>query len=237
MDDRRKCTVAIARETGTGRELVGGGVCVQLDHHAIAFSAGHVLHAGGDDLWLGADGATVPVRSALTKGQEPYAPPDIRRLDMGFVRLQPSDLARLHALEFISPLVLDLEDEPPTVEYLAIAPADRMGVGGRVIAAREAPRDAYPSCDVDVATHVVVDVAGDVDPAGLLGSGVWRPAPGPAGDLLTGVIVDVRPLPGGSRLRLVATRAGILVYCVFGVLGIGPTRSPQRRKAPAGRRH
>ena len=61
----------------------------------------------------------------------------------------------------------------------------------------------------------------------------------PAGDLFTGMVVEVRPLAGGSGLRLVATRAGILLYCVFGVLGIDPRRQKKggRAKVRTARTH
>jgi hypothetical protein len=238
MNDLRRCTVAIARKTGRRSELVGAGVCMMINDGALALSAGHLLRSGPGDLWLGSAGRTIRLWGAMTLGAGPETPLRIRQLNVGFAPLLPDDLERLAGLECVSPLVVDGEDAPPTVDYVAVAPAEPTGLGGRRLAAREAPPDEYRRMGVEPATHVVVDTLDAVAAtAGLLGCGLWRPATGAPGDRLTGIVIDVKPVPGSNARRLVATRADLLLSAICGVLGLGATGRQLVPKRRAERTH
>jgi hypothetical protein len=240
MDDRAKCTVGISRRDPDGRwHLIGSGVCTMVDGRAFVLSAGRLLATVTDNLWLGGAGKRVQLIGAATFRDSADAPIELQKLDMGFAPLLQHELDDLSPLECVSPAVLDLEDGPPGQDYLAIAAADPSGRSAQTLLARNAPLSAYQACGVHPATHVVVDTVRAGEPCGLIGAGVWRPTSHPAGDLLTGIVVDVRPTDGGAGARLVATRAPLILMGILGFLGMRLPRS-RRRTGPrraAGRAH
>ena len=240
MDDRRRCTVAIARKRGTRSDLVGGGVCMLINDGALALSAGHLLRGGRGDLWLGGAGRTIRLWGAMTLGAGPETPARIRQLNVGFAPLLPDDLRRLKVVECVSPLVVDVEDAPPAVDYVAVAPAEHTGRDVCRLAAREVSPDEYRRMGIEPATQLVVDTveaAAAAAAAGLLGCGLWRPTTEPGGDRLTAIVIDVKPIPGREAHRLVATRADLLLSGICGLLGVDPTGSRFAPKRPAMRTH
>jgi hypothetical protein len=240
MDDRGKCTVAISRQGRDGGwQLVGSGVCTVVDGRAFVLSAGRLLATVADNLWVGGAGKRVKLIGAATFKDPSPAPIELQKLDMGFAPLLQHEVDYLDPLEYVSPLVLDLEDDPAGQDYFAIAAADTSGATAETIAARNAPRAAYGACGVHPATHVVVDTARATNPLGLIGAGVWRPSRDPAGALLTGIVVAVTATDGGAGSRLVATRAPLILMGIFGFLGMRLPRPRRRtlRRGTAGRAH
>ena len=229
MHDTTKCAVTVAREAaGGGHQLAGCGVCMVVDATAFVLSAGRVLGAWPDRLWLGPSTAKVPVVAAAVIGNTPADPPDIRTLNMGFAPLMPQDAERLGAIAWTTCEDVDFEDDPPGDDYVAVSPVDADGLAWREIAARPAPRAGSEWCAVHPARPLVADVAGEVDPRRLLGCGVWRRTSEPSGALLTGIVVDVTSAADGGGTRLVATRTGLLVWSIFGFLGF-PVRQARRQ--------
>lgn len=238
MNDQKKCTAAIAgQDANGGWRLIGGGVCIRVGPRAFLLSAGHVLAAVTQKAWLGMAGRIVPLYGAAVLDGGPKAPPEARALNIGFAPLMLHEMASAALLDCITLDAVDLEDDQRGEEYVAIAPVDASAADWRGIPARGAPQAAYRSCGVDVATHVVVDADGRVEPEGVVGCGIWRRRDEPAGPLLTGIVVEVRPIDGGARTRVVATRAPFAVLGIFGFLGVRPTRGGLRAGAgPSPRR-
>jgi hypothetical protein len=238
MSERTACTAAVAgQDADGGWQLLGGGVCVRVASQAFLLSAGPVLASVSRRAWLGAAGRIVPLYGAAVLGGGPGAPPETRALNIGFAPLLMHDLAAPEALACIPLDAVDLDDGPAGDDYVAIAPDDAAATVCTANPARGAPPAAYRACGVDTATHVVVDVDGAPPPAGLLGCGVWRRHDGAAGDLLTGLAVALRPIEGGARTRIVATRAPFAVLGILGFLGVRPDRGlPKRPRGRAARR-
>jgi hypothetical protein len=223
MSDLTRSTAAILAQDAEARwQLVGGGVCLRIGPQAFLLSAGHVLAAITDRAWFGLGGTIAPLHGAAILGSGPQAPPEARTLDVGFAPLLLQDLASGRALPGIPLDAVDLDDGSPGGEYVAIAAAEASATTWHVIPARAAPGAAYRSCGVDAGTHVVVDVEGAVEAPGLVGGGVWRRRGRASSDLLTGIVVGVRPLDGGARVRIVATRAPFPVLGILGFLGVRP---------------
>lgn len=230
------CTAAIVGQDSNGaRRVIGGGVCLRVAGQPFLLSAGDVLTAVGDQAWIGVGGRILPLYGAAILGYGPQAPPEARGLNIGFAPLVTLDIGLPQALECITIDAVDLEEERAGAEYLAVAPVDPGAAAWTVMPARGAPRSAYRGCGVDVATHLVVDLEGAVAGSGGIGCGLWRPA-GASGALLTGIATGLRPIDGGSRTRVVATRAPLVVLGVLGFLGVRPERWMSRPARRAARR-
>jgi hypothetical protein len=235
MSDRTVCTAAIAvHDAGGQPRLVGGGVCIRIAGQAFLLSAGEVLATVTRKAWIGMAGHTAPLYGAAVLGDGPAAPPGAETLKIGFAPLMPHDLSSPDGLACIPLEAVDLDDRVPGEEYVAIAARDARATAWTVIPARTAPPAAYRACGVDRATHVIVDVATPSEAPAWLGCGVWRRVPAPRGDALTGIVVDSRPIDGGSRTRVVATRTPFAVLAIFGFLGVRPEH--WRPKASAARK-
>lgn len=230
--------MTVAREATAGEpQPAGCGVGMVVDDTAFVLSAGCVLGAYPDRLWLGPAAAKVPVVAAAVIGNTPADPPDIRKLNMGFAPLMPQYAERLGPIEWATCEDVDFEDDPPGDDYVAVSPADADGLRWRAMAARPAPRAGYEWCAVHPATHFVGDLAGNIEPRRLLGTGVWRHTDEPAGALLTGIVVDVTTAGDRGRTRLVATRTGLLLMGVFGFLGYPVARLRRQIRRDLRRHH
>ena len=235
--DPQTCTAAIVGQDRAGaRRVIGGGVCLRVAGQPFLLSAGDVLTAVGEQAWIGVGGRILPLYGAAILGYGPHAPPEARGLNIGFAPLVTLDIGLPQALDCITVDAVDLEEDRAGEEYVAVAPVEPGGAAWAVTPARAAPRSAYRACGVDAATHLVVDVEGAADGSGGLGCGLWRGA-GVSGARLTGIATGRRPIDGGRRTRVVATRAPLVVLGVLGFLGVRPERWLAKAGRPARRTH
>ena len=224
------CSAAIYAKDAAGADVVvGTAVCLPPGLSDFLLLAAPLLQAGPRGISLGDRRQRIPIPAAFATPTGPGGPPAWRTLKLGFTPFPPGHVSRLGILP-VAYDAIDLDDAPPAPTYVLVVPdAEHARAPSRAMTVVPASAEGYRTCGALAGTHLVGTIGPERGGRDLIGCGLWRRTV--TGDLLRGIVVDIRPGLQDGRSYVVATHPCVCLLGMAHFLGIDSRQSPGDRPA------